>query len=165
LSQGVAPPNFDRDLMTLLQQPQQPIKYNVPALNALALQCAIVVTSANGKSTNALVLFKSLLRAFDFERRMLLLNSMINQLRFPNSHTLFYIHVLLKLFQSDLDDLIKDQLVRTVAERLLAHPQPWGLMAFYRELVSDPEFEKYVATLQPEVRQLLDSFRKALAST
>ena len=165
LSQGTASPNFDKALMSLLRQPQQAMKYNIPALNAFALQCAITVTSANGKPQNALALFKSLLCAFDFEGRMLLFNAMVNQLRFPNSHTLFYTHLLLKLFQSDLDNTIKDQLVRTVAERLLARPQPVGLMAFYRELVSDPEFEKYSVTLLPEVRQVLDSFKKALAST
>jgi len=165
LSQDTAPATFERDLMALLQQPQQACKYNVPALNALVLQCAIVVTSASGKSNNALALFKKLLVAFDFEGRMLLFNAMFNQLRFPNSHTLFYIHVLLKLFQSDLDLLIKHQLVRTVTERLIARPQPWGLMAFYRELVSDPEFANYAMTLQPEVRQILESISKALAST
>jgi len=164
LSQGTAPANFDKALMSLLRPSQQGMKYNIPALNAFVLQCAITVT-ANGKSPNALALFKSLLCAFDFEGRMLLFNAMVNQLRFPNSHTLFYTHLLLKLFQSDLDTTIKDQLVRTVAERLLARPQPLGLMAFYRELVSDPEFDKYSTTLLPEVRQVLDSFKKALAST
>jgi len=163
LVQGTASANLNRDLMALLVQPQRPAtKFNVPAINALVLQCAITVTSGSGAVGNALTLFRSLLDAFDVEGRMYLLNAMVNQLRFPNSHMLFYTHVLLKLFQSDMGNTIKEQLVRTVAERLFARPQPWGVICFYRELVTDPEFEKYTSTLPPETRQFLDSFRKAL---
>jgi len=164
LVQGAGPANFENDLMTLLQQPQRTTKYNVPAINALVLQCAIIVTSANGKNNNAFTLFKSLLHAFDVEGRMYLFHAMVNQLRFPNSHMFFYTCLLLKLFQSDLDNTIKDQLVRTVVERFCVRPQPWGVMAFYREMVTDPEFDKFAATLPPETRQFLDGFRKALVS-
>jgi len=164
LSQGAGPANFDRDLMALLQQPQRTPKINVPAINALVLQCAIAVTSANGKSNNAYTLFRSLLQAFDAEGRMYLLNAMVNQLRFPNSHMLFYTHLLLKLFQSDIDNTIKEQLVRCVVERFCARPQPWGVIALYRELVTDPEFDKFFATLPPDTKQFLDNFRRALLS-
>jgi len=162
LSQGAGPANFENDLMTLLQQPQRTTKFNVPAINALVLQCAIFVTDGTGQGSNAFVLFKSLLHAFDPEGRMYLFNAMVNQLRFPNSHMLFYTHLLLKLFQSDIDNSMKDQLVRAVVERFCARPSPWGAMALYHEMVLDPEFDKFAATVSPEVRQCLDTYRKAV---
>ena len=96
---------------------------------------------------------------------MHLLNAMLNQLRFPSTHTLFYMRVLLSVFESNgMDEGVKNQLLRTVLERLQAQqPQPWGVLVLFHELDTDPRYRlrecSFIRT-DPNVRQLLDRISK-----
>ena len=69
----------------------------------------------------------------DAEFRYHLLNSMVNQLRYPNSHTYFHICMFQQLFQDmneqagagDAELLVQEQIARVFLERLIVHrPHP-----------------------------------------
>jgi CCR4-NOT transcription complex subunit 1 len=80
------------------------------------------------------------------EARYFFLGSIVDQLRYPNSHTHYFTQALLELFGSDLNDQeesdIRQQVTRIFLERLLANwPQPWGLIATIVELIKN---EKYM---------------------
>jgi CCR4-NOT transcription complex subunit 1 len=80
------------------------------------------------------------------ETRYHLINSIIDQLRFANSHTHYFSQALLELFGSDHNDQeesdIRQQITRILLERLISHwPQPWGLIITIVELVKN---EKYM---------------------
>lgn len=153
------------------QQSQQQPTYNVPAINALVLECAIAVSNSQSSASAKLVtdnasgVLKLLLQGLDSEGRMHLLNAMVNQLRFPSTHTLFYMRVLLSVFESNgMDEGVKNQLLRTVLERLQAQqPQPWGVLVLFHELDTDPRYRlrecSFIRT-DPNVRQLLDRISK-----
>jgi CCR4-NOT transcription complex subunit 1 len=79
------------------------------------------------------------------EARYYLINSMVNELRFPNSSTNYFSHAILEIFGQDMSDPeetdIRQQIVRILLERLVGYwPQPWGLMITTLELIKN---EKY----------------------
>lgn len=178
LYNGVEGPSFRQHLLSALtiptQHPQHPqqqqVTYNVPAINALVLECAIAVSnsrSGDGAKTvadNAFGVLVMLLQGLDGEGRTHVLNAMANQLRFPSTHTLFYVRVLLRVFESSADDAVKSLLLRTVLERLQAQqPQPWGLLVLFHELDTDPRYrlrECAFVRADPNVRQLLERVSK-----
>ncbi|KAJ6442020.1 CCR4-Not complex component, Not1 [Purpureocillium lavendulum] len=80
------------------------------------------------------------------EARYYLVSSMMNQLRFPNTYTEFFCHVVLYIFGKDLNDPeeseIRQEITRVLLERIVGFwPQPWGLMYTVLELVKN---EKYM---------------------
>ncbi|MCJ1473816.1 hypothetical protein MMC13_002467 [Lambiella insularis] len=79
------------------------------------------------------------------EARYYFLSAIVNQLRYPNSHTHFFSYALLHLFGSDLADQqesdIRQQITRVLLERLIVHrPHPWGLIITLLELLKNPTY-------------------------
>ncbi len=80
------------------------------------------------------------------EGRYFFLCSMVNQLRYMNTHTNYFSQVVLEIFGSDMADPeemeVREQICRILFERLFGYwPQPWGLMVTAVELVKN---EKYM---------------------
>lgn len=79
------------------------------------------------------------------EARYYFINSIVNQLRFPNAHTHYFGQALLELFGSDHDEPedsdIRQQITRILLERLIGHwPQPWGLIVTILELIKNDKY-------------------------
>ena len=79
------------------------------------------------------------------EARYYFFSAMVNQLRYPNSHTQYFSHALLHLFGCDLADQqesdFRQQIVRILLERLhVIRPHPWGLMTTIVELIKNPDY-------------------------
>lgn len=74
----------------------------------------------------------------DAEGRYLLLNAMANQLRYPNAHTYYFSCTLLTLFMESKSEGLKEQITRTLLERLIVNrPHPWGLLITFIELIKN----------------------------
>jgi CCR4-NOT transcription complex subunit 1 len=94
------------------------------------------------------------------EARYYFINCIVDQLRFPNSHTHYFVQALLDLFGSDHNDLedsdIRQQITRVLLERCIGHwPQPWGLVVTIMELLKNEKymfFELPFIKSAPEVR-------------
>lgn len=101
------------------------------------------------------------------EARYYLINSVVNQLRFPNAHTHYFTQALLHLFGSDHNDQeesdIRQQIARILLERLISHwPQPWGLIITIVELVKDEKymfFDLPFIKASPEVRIFFHNYK------
>jgi CCR4-NOT transcription complex subunit 1 len=79
------------------------------------------------------------------EVRYLFLNAVVNQLRYPNSHTHFFNQALLHLFGNDHADQqesdVRQQITRVMLERLIVHrPHPWGLIVTLLELLKNSSY-------------------------
>ncbi|KAK4145258.1 CCR4-Not complex component, Not1-domain-containing protein [Dichotomopilus funicola] len=95
------------------------------------------------------------------EARYYLLNSMVNELRFPNASTNYFSHALVELFGQDMSDPeetdIRQQITRILLERVIGYwPQPWGLMVTTLELLKNESFHFFDLPFiksSPEVAQ------------
>jgi len=90
-------------------------------------------------------LFDSIIRQLTPEGGYHFLRAMVDQLRWPNSHTSYFTSVLLFLFGSRLQDQDQDllrQIITVLLERLvLRRPHPWGLIVALWEIMKNPNYE------------------------
>ncbi|CXI54084.1 NOT family protein, putative [Plasmodium berghei] len=94
------------------------------------------------KKNLAYTLFLFLLKELDMEGRYLLLLNIVNHIRYPNSHTHYFSCLILFLFSYSNDIVIKEQIIRVLLERILAHrPHPWGLLITFIELIKNKKFK------------------------
>lgn len=83
------------------------------------------------------LLLTSLAASLDGEGQHNLINSVVNQLRFPSAHTFFFMLYILHLFTSaPRDGQIPERITRVLLERVIAQrPHPWGLTTTFSELL------------------------------
>jgi CCR4-NOT transcription complex subunit 1 len=79
------------------------------------------------------------------EARYFFIQSIVDQLRFPNTHTHYFSQTLLEIFGSDNVDPeesdIRQQITRILLERLVGSwPHPWGLIVTIVELVKNDKY-------------------------
>ncbi|KAK4696249.1 CCR4-NOT transcription complex subunit 1, partial [Lecanoromycetidae sp. Uapishka_2] len=128
------------------------IAVNVPLLHALVLyigQSAVTATGQKGgqafvsDSPQATLLTK-LSKELDPEACYSFLSSMAHQLRYPNSHTHYFVYALLHIYGTDPDQdesYIRQQIIRVLLERLhVIKPHPWGLVITMLELIKNPDY-------------------------
>lgn len=91
-------------------------------------------------------LLNRIAKELEVESRHHFLSAIVNQLRYPNSHTHFFSYALLHLFGTDQADQeesdIRHQITRVLLERLIVHrPHPWGLIITLLELLKNPVYQ------------------------
>ena len=112
-------------------------------INAVVLCIATKVCSektkenAQANERESIELFKQITINLNDETRLCFLNSIVNELRYPNSHTFFFCIILLRLFAESKPN-IQEQISTIFFERLQTlRPYPWGLMINFRELIQN----------------------------
>ncbi|KAG1499559.1 hypothetical protein G6F53_011492 [Rhizopus delemar] len=92
-----------------------------------------------------------------------LLNSIADHLRYPNSHTYFFSLTILHLFNSQPDE-IKEQITRILLERLIVNrPHPWGLLTTFVQLIKESHFkENDFIRCSPDIHRLFDNVSKSI---
>ena len=120
--------------------------YNLPLITSVVVYTgaqALVQMQNNMPLLNspAIDIYKSLVAAFDAEGRYHLFNAMVNQLRYPNSHTHFFSCIILCLFTECDSEAVQEVITRVLLERLIVHrPHPWGLLITFIELIKNPRY-------------------------
>ncbi|CZR61195.1 related to CDC39 protein [Phialocephala subalpina] len=95
--------------------------------------------------TPDVALLSMLVHELSPEARYFFISSIINQLRFPSTHTHYFSQALLGFFGNDVHDPeeldIRQQVTRILLERLLGQwPHPWGLIVTVQELVKNDQY-------------------------
>ena len=112
-------------------------------INAVVLYIATTVCAEKSKQPEnsqviereSIELFKQITLQLNDETRLCFLSSIVNELRYPNSHTFFFCIILLRLFAESKAN-IQEQISTIFFERLQTlRPYPWGLMINFRELI------------------------------
>jgi len=175
-----APVTFVTDLRTTLRArdggAETGCRYHVQLINALVLYVgtqAIAAIQAKGLQpsrqtiahSSHMDIFQSLAVDLDTEGRYLFLNAIANQLRYPNSHTHYFLNLLLYLFAEANTPAIQEQITRVLLERLIVNrPHPWGLLITFIELIKNPAFDFWsheFVHCAPEIEKLFDSVARS----
>eukprot|EP00828_Plagiopyla_frontata_P047193 TRINITY_DN8661_c0_g1_i2.p1 TRINITY_DN8661_c0_g1~~TRINITY_DN8661_c0_g1_i2.p1 ORF type:complete len:286 (+),score=41.37 TRINITY_DN8661_c0_g1_i2:284-1141(+) len=85
-------------------------------------------------------LFEKLLKQSNSEMRDVILNAIINQIRYPNLITHYFIKFIKIIFTQPDVDIIQEQIAKILFERLIRdRPHPWGLRYLLGSLFKDKE--------------------------
>jgi CCR4-NOT transcription complex subunit 1 len=108
--------------------------YSIPLITALVVYIGSqgILQQQLNKAPLAVDMFRALVTQLDAEGRYLVLSAMVNQLRFPNSHTVYFSRIILMLFLESDTEMLQEQITRVLLERLVAHrPHPVSALYFY----------------------------------
>jgi len=152
-------------------------KFNVPLINALVLYVgaqAVAQQAQQAKSSPQsspithsapMDIFQQLAMELEPEGRYYFFNAIVNQLRYPNSHTYYFSCVLLYLFAEAGQELVQEQITRVLLERLIVNrPHPWGLLITFIELIKNPRYNFWshgFTRCAPEIEKLFESVARS----
>ncbi|KAK6464630.1 CCR4-Not complex component, Not1-domain-containing protein [Scheffersomyces coipomensis] len=132
------------------------ISYNVKLINALVLHVGISavadrlpnnVRGFNVRSSQVALLV-DLMNQGSSEFKFHLINAIANQLRYPNSHTHWFIGIILHFFSSNsiwgssqAKLTVQELITRVLVERRVVNkPHPWGLTIVFTELIKNGDY-------------------------
>lgn len=154
--------------------------YNIKLINALVLyvgKSAVADVSPNNirgfnsKSPQVSILV-DLMSQGPVEFKYHLISSITNQLRYPNSHTHWFIGIILHFFSSNTiwgtqsaKLILQEIITRVLLERHMAcKPHAWGLTIVFTELIKNGDFGffdlPFVKDAPPELKVVFDSLRR-----
>ena len=124
------------------------VTHHTTILNSLVLHVADthLINNPTGPvydpTSTAAQLLPALLSKLPATTQLLLLKAMVNNLRYPNDHTTFYLHVVLGLVHippssenAESELITIEMLVRVLLERLIVQrPHPWGVLVALLEM-------------------------------
>jgi CCR4-NOT transcription complex subunit 1 len=142
--------------------------YNVPLMSALLLYVGMDLPKGQVSGQSAqlqgadMEIFFCLAQGLDMEGRYTFLGTLANHLRYPNTHTYYFSRVLLRLFESAPEEVVQEQIIRVLLERLVVHrPHPWGLLITFIELIQDRRYDLWnhsLTRISPEITRVLGNF-------
>jgi len=142
--------------------------YNVPLMSALLLYVGMDLPKGQLSGQGAqlggadMEIFFCLAQGLDMEGRYTFLGALANHLRYPNTHTYYFSRVLLRLFESAPEEVVQEQIIRVLLERLVVHrPHPWGLLITFIELIQDRRYDLWnhsLTRISPEITRVLGNF-------
>jgi len=124
------------------------VKINQPVVNAFVLFVPWMIYKSNDDYQKindwkmaSYALFWKLLVSSNYQMRETLLNSIINQIRYPNPITFYFTNLIFYIFSiQQTDDSLQEQIIRIFIERLIVdRPHPWGIMYAFIELIKEKD--------------------------
>lgn len=156
------------------------VHYNVKLVNALVLHVGILAVADrlpdNGRGFNTksshVALLVDLVDHGLAEFKFHVINAIANQLRYPNSHTHWFVGIILHFFScsslwgtAGARLVIQELITRVLLERQVVNkPHPWGLTIVFTELVKNTDYGffelPFVKEAAPELRLIFDALAK-----
>jgi CCR4-NOT transcription complex subunit 1 len=162
------PHDFPASVVPLLSSGGQ--GYNLPIISALVVYTGtaahqiLQTNKTTLSSTPAATMFKQLVTFLDPEGKFTLINAMVNQLRYPNTHTYYFRCMLLIMF-AECDEATQESIARVLLERLICNrPHPWGLLVTFIELIKNPVYGFWHRPFMrkvPEVERIFETVARS----
>lgn len=156
------------------------VNFNVKLINALALFIGMSAVedrvpsnshNFNPKSSQASLVVDLLIQGTT-EFRYHLLGAIVNQLRYPNTHTQWFVSLILHLFGNDsiwqpaeIHGEIQELISRILLERQLVNkPHPWGVSLVLTELLRNDRYKffslPFVESASPEMKIVFEALSR-----
>lgn len=147
----------------------QPIHTDVEAMSMVVLYIATEALSSVGRfesSSQHVKLLEKMAKSLHPEGRYYLLSSFFDQLRYPNTHSVFFSYLIQHFFGTDGGDAeIRDQIARILMERLGCNgPHPYFGFLLFLELQGVPKYHFWdlpSLAAMPEAKQVLTQIVKS----
>lgn len=84
--------------------------------------------------------YKKMMLNFDSENRDHLINSILNELRYPSIQTNYFAYVIIFICLDIQNEVIEEHIIKNLLERLVFKPHPWGLLLTFVNLMKNTKF-------------------------
>ena len=116
--------------------------------NFYVIQGLVIYYDQNGfpkiKSINeAYNFFFDMMQLLDFDNRIILINSLLNELRFPSKQTLYFILIMLNILTNIKNEEIEETIISLLFERLLVKPIPWGIDLLIKKILKGDKYDLF----------------------
>lgn len=139
---------------------------NAGLINSTVLYLGVrsIESRRSGNEDGGAAVLRWLVAEAEPETRFVVLTAAANQLRFPSSHTAYFSSALLQLFGESDDELVREQILRVLLERLIINrPHPWGLLVTFIELMKTQRHR--LPRAPAEIQALLDHIAATLSAS
>eukprot|EP00917_Polyrhabdina_sp_WS-2016_P023969 GHVP01051849.1.p1 GENE.GHVP01051849.1~~GHVP01051849.1.p1 ORF type:complete len:1688 (-),score=283.00 GHVP01051849.1:450-4892(-) len=135
--------------------------------NITIFRLADAVIKKIGRDIKKEVFFKTFLTIFkknSKKQNYLLISAVLNNVRYPNTHTFLFAEFIFWTFLNTQDDNIKEIILLGLLERLIANrPHPWGILFVFFRLIRESKYGIEKADFiqkKDEIRDLFQNITK-----
>ena len=91
--------------------------------------------------SEAHIFFLDMVKLLENNNRILLINSLLNQLKFPSKQTLYFVIIILNILSNLKDEAIEENIITLLLERLFVKPIPWGIDLLFKKLSQGDKYD------------------------
>ena len=116
--------------------------------NFYVIQSLVIYYGQNGlpkiKSINeAYNFFFDMMKLMELDNRVILINSLLNELRFPSKQTLYFVLIITNILTNIKDEEIEEIIISLLLQRLLVKPIPWGIDLLFKKIIKGEKYDLF----------------------
>ena len=85
--------------------------------------------------------FTKMIKQLVFDNRDHLINSILNELRYPSNQTIFFSCLVVFICCDIGDSNIEEHIITSILERLIFKPIPWGILVTFNQLIKNQKYK------------------------
>ena len=85
--------------------------------------------------------FTKMIKQLVFDNRDHLINSILNELRYPSNQTIFFSCLVVFICCDIGDSNIEEHIITSILERLIFKPIPWGILVTFSQLIKNQKYK------------------------
>ena len=119
---------------------------NNTTFNFYVIQSLVIYYGQSGLPTiknisEGHIFFLEMIKLLENNNRLLLITSLLNQLRFPSKQTLYFVLIILNILSNIKNEEIEENIISLLLERLFVKPIPWGIDLLFKKLLQGDEYD------------------------
>ena len=135
-------PNYElfKNICILINQNNN-ITFNFYVIQSLVIYYYQNILPKIKNISEAHIFFLDMIKLMENNNRILLINSLLNQLRFPSKQTLYFVIIILNILNNLKNEEIEENIITLLLERLFVKPIPWGIDLLFKKLLQGDKYD------------------------
>lgn len=119
---------------------------NNVTFNFYVIQSLVIYYGVNGlpKIKNLAEVYNfffEMIKLMEMNNRIILMNSLLNNLKFPSNQTLYFVLIILYILSNIKNEEIEEIFISLLFERLLIKPIPWGIELLFKKIIRGDKYD------------------------
>ena len=117
--------------------------FNFYVINAILIYWADKALKNNKNIKDSFVFFFQMMQFLEIDNRDHLINSLLNELRFPSNKTLSFLLIITYILCEIHNEQIEEHIIMSLFERLFIKPIPWGIELMFKKLLKGENYNLF----------------------
>ena len=114
--------------------------FNLYVIFAIVIYWAEKVLKNLNDIKDPYIFFFQMIQFMEIENREHLINSLLNELRYPSNQTLYFLLMINYILVNIHNEQIEEHIIMLLFERLLIKPIPWGIELLFQKLIKGENY-------------------------